>query len=98
MPADPMTDTALVPVTLALDHIKALVLDSVPSPNSPRAYDHALTAFFAWHPVGGRRNPRTQPLFLGRENGQEKAPAIFSKPYSGVLILAVKAKPLRGAQ
>lgn len=32
-----------------LDRIKALVLDSVPSPHSRRAYDKALTDFLTWH-------------------------------------------------
>lgn len=39
-----------------------------------------------------------KPVILRGENGQEKAPRHFLQPYSGVLILAVKAKPLRGAR
>lgn len=36
------------PIT-PLDRIKALVLDSVPSPHSRRAYDKALTDFLTWY-------------------------------------------------
>jgi site-specific recombinase XerD len=32
-----------------MDRIKALVLDSVPSPHSRRAYDKALTDFMLWY-------------------------------------------------
>lgn len=44
---------ALVPVPSNLDHIKALVLDSVNSPHSRRAYDRGLTDFLAWYTQTG---------------------------------------------
>jgi site-specific recombinase XerD len=45
----------LVPVSLKpdLDRIKSLVLDSVRSPHSRRAYDKSLSDFLAWYAVEG---------------------------------------------
>lgn len=47
----PVVD-ATRPVGLNLDRIKALVLDSLASPHSRRAYDLALSRFLAWVPEG----------------------------------------------
>src|ERR1700722_7196579 len=46
--SEPSQDLVRVPLHPDLDRIKALVLDSVPSPHSRRAYDRALTDFLTW--------------------------------------------------
>ena len=43
-----MTGTLLTPRAVALERIKALVLDTLPSPESKRAYGQALDDFFRW--------------------------------------------------
>jgi site-specific recombinase XerC len=46
-------DLVPIPFQPDLDRIKALVLDSVPSPHSRRAYDRALTDFPTWSVTEG---------------------------------------------
>jgi len=61
MPDDP--DVSLVPAVATDDlaRLKALVLDSVTSPNSRRAYDKALDDFLGWYRAAGNRaGPRSQ--------------------------------------
>jgi site-specific recombinase XerD len=48
-----MTEALLTPRAAALERIKALVLDSLPSRESKRAYRHALDDFFRWCDVEG---------------------------------------------
>jgi integrase len=43
-----MSDAILTPRAAALERIKALVLDTLPSPESRRAYSQALDDFFRW--------------------------------------------------
>jgi hypothetical protein len=46
-------ELATVSTPVPLDRIKALVLDSVNSPHSRRAYDRALSDFLAWYALDG---------------------------------------------
>jgi site-specific recombinase XerD len=48
-----MTAALLTARAAALERIKALVLDSLPSPESKRAYRHSLDDFFRWCEVEG---------------------------------------------
>ena len=43
-----MTTAILTPRAAVLERIKALVLDTLPSPESKRAYGQALDDFFRW--------------------------------------------------
>src|SRR5580700_6331181 len=43
-----MNGAILTPRAAALERIKALVLDTLPSPESKRAYSQALDDFFRW--------------------------------------------------
>ena len=43
-----MSGAMLTPRAAALERIKALVLDTLPSPESKRAYGQALNDFFPW--------------------------------------------------
>jgi hypothetical protein len=43
-----MNGAILTPRAAALERIKALVLDTLPSPESKRAYGQALDDFFRW--------------------------------------------------
>jgi hypothetical protein len=43
-----MSAAILTPRAAALERIKALVLDTLPSPESKRAYGQALDDFFRW--------------------------------------------------
>jgi len=48
-----MNEALLTARDAALERIKALVLDSLPSPESKRAYRHSLDDFFRWCDVEG---------------------------------------------
>jgi hypothetical protein len=43
-----MNGAILTPRAAALERVKALVLDTLPSPQSKRAYGQALDDFFRW--------------------------------------------------
>src|ERR1051325_2431090 len=71
---------ALVPISSPppdFTRIKALVLDSLPSPHSRRAYDRALEDFLGWYartsPGQGFTKPRVQ-LFARSLEERGRAP------------------------
>jgi site-specific recombinase XerD len=82
------------PAPDAIERLKALVLDSVNSPESKRAYDRAITDFLSWYSTAGPGTGFTKATvqaYRARLVEQDLAPSTVNVRMSAIRRLAAEA-------
>src|SRR3954454_24701853 len=88
-----MSTALLTPEAAALSRLKALVLDSLPSPESRRAYSRALDDFLGWcsHHPGNGFTKATANAYRAALEARGLSPSTVNLRLSDIRKLAMEA-------